>query len=110
MTKSQGNNPSSDSTGHSYHGRGSSIATLTRFAEARSKSVPDTIWDAMNARVVRTVQVWRNRLKRQRQHVIMLQDTLTEKNAYILELQAENLEMRGKLDFVAEQIKRYEAV
>lgn len=94
----------------SYKGRDDSLSLIAGFASKRNIPVHNAIWDALNFRLVRTVQVWRNRLKRQRQHSINLENLLTEKNAYIRELREENRLKQEKLDFVLSQIKLYEAI
>lgn len=113
MTKSD-RNPSSnvDSViaAHSYRGRDDSISGIARFAEDRNIPTASAIWDAMNFRLVRTVKVWRERLQRQRQHSIDLENLLAEKNSYICELREENRLKQEKLDHVLSQIERYEAI
>lgn len=76
-------------TGRVYKGRKISLKFLTQYAIKSEQFLEDVIWDALNNRYVRMVRVWKERYARQRQHALQLQNLLTEKNAYIRELQDE---------------------
>lgn len=76
-------------TGRVYKGRKISLKFLTQYAIKSEQFLEDVIWDALNNRYVRMVRVWKERYDRQRKHALQLQNLLTEKNAYIRELQDE---------------------
>lgn len=91
------NHPDADkplTTGRVYKGRKISLKFLAQYAIKSEQFVEDVIWDALNSRYVRQLRIWKARYKRQRQHAIKLQALLTEKNAYIRELQDENRKLR----------------
>jgi hypothetical protein len=87
-------------TGRVYKGRKISLKFLTQYAIKSEQFLEDVIWDALNNRYVRMVRVWKERYARQRQHALQLQNLLTEKNAYIRELQDE-IETLKTPDFFA---------
>lgn len=83
-----------------YKGKRHSIKAIVKRANYIGVPVPDFMWTALNNRYVRMVRVWKERYARQRQHALQLQNTLTEKNAYIRELQDE-IETLKTPDFFA---------
>ena len=75
----------------SYHAKKTSIRGLLskHTPEDGPRSTVGDLWDAMNARYVKTIAVWKTRVARQHKHSLWLESVLTEKNKYIMELRAE---------------------
>lgn len=76
-------------TSTGYKGKRHSIKAIVKRANYTGVPIPDFMWTVLNNRYVRMVRVWKERYDRQRQHALQLQNKLTEKNAYIRELQDE---------------------
>lgn len=100
------NHPDADKpliTSVGYAGKRTSIKEIVKRANRVGVPIPDFMWSVLNNRYLRMVQVWKARYNRQRQHAIKLQNLLTEKNAYILELRADVERLENQNGYLYEE-------